>query len=363
MADVVFYDYATGRGFRSALEALCKQSGISGLIRPGSRVAIKLHMGELGNATYLRPSLVRRMVDLVKDLGGKPFVTDTTALYPGARCTAKDYLATAAYNGFAPETMGAPIVIADGDGHDGVAVKLDACVDGCDMPQVEIASSIYEADFLLCLSHLKGHMISGFGGAIKNMAMGCVTKQSKMAQHRMNPTIFDGAKCDSCESCVDDCPTSALSMVHGKPVKNAATCIHCSTCLFACTAGAWYWSGEGKQRFQVYLAHAGGVVMDHFKGRAGFLNFIQDVTPQCDCAAPAGRPVVPDIGVVASLDPVAVDKAAMDLVDGSPVMLMEDPPSPPDRLGKLHGVDSLVQLTTAHKLGLGEIEYRLVNLA
>jgi hypothetical protein len=362
MSEVFFFDYSKGKNTLSGMESLCRESGILELIPKGGSVAVKLHMGELGNTTYIRPVFVRRVVDLIRKAGGKPFVTDTTALYPGGRNTQSKYLSTAAFNGFVKESVGAPVVIADGDGYEGVSVTVENVVKGCQLKEVKIATKIYQADFLLLLSHVKGHMITGFGGAVKNLGMGCVTKEAKREQHRMNPPLLDESKCNGCEVCIKVCPSEAVTMQEGKAKRDVEKCIHCSTCLFVCPSDALFWERSNKEQFQVYLAHAASAVMDRFKGKLGFINFVQDVTPQCDCAAPAGNAIVPDIGILASLDPVAVDKASLDLIDQAPILLTPTPLTPPDRMGKLHQVDSLVQLAVAQKLELGSLDYQLITL-
>ncbi len=362
MSKVFFFDYSKEGSILSGIRSLYEESAIFEMIPKDGSVAIKLHMGELGNITYIRPVFVRRVVDLVKQAGGKPFITDTTALYPGARDTGSKYLSTAASNGFVEQSIGAPVVIADGDGYDGIPAPVKRTVDGCELKDVEVATKIYEAPFLLVLSHVKGHVLAGFGGAIKNLAMGCVTKKSKSEQHRENPPLLDEAKCDGCEACIKICPVDAITLENGKPKRNSEKCICCSTCIFECPSGALFWEKSNRERFQVYLAHAASAVLHRFEGRIGFINFVQDVTPQCDCAAPAGKPVVPDIGILASLDPVAIDKASLDLIDKSPSILSPTPLTPPDILGKMHNIDSLVQLRVAQKLGLGNLEYELITL-
>jgi uncharacterized Fe-S center protein len=361
MSKVVFLDYSRETGVLPGIERLCRDSGILKAISKGDSVAVKLHMGELGNVTYIRPAFVRKVVDLVKERGGRPFVTDTVSLYPGGRDSESKYVATAAYNGFVKETVGAPIVIADGNGDDGNRVRIEKATGDCSLGSVEVAARIHDADFLLVLSHVKGHMITGFGGALKNLGMGCVAKRSKREQHRVCPALLDDSKCNGCEGCLESCPVGALSMQEGKPQRDSAKCIYCSTCLFTCGRGALSWERENKERFQVYLAHAAAAVMHGFKGKAGFINFVQDVTPHCDCAAPAGRALFPDIGILSSTDPVAIDKASLDLIDKARMIGGRTIPGP-DKLGKWHHVDSLVQLRTAQELGMGILDYSLKAL-
>jgi len=362
MSKVFFFDYATEQDVLSGIESLYTELALLEMIPKGSSVAVKLHMGELGNITYIRPVFVRKVVDLIKQAGGKPFVTDTTALYPGERDTAEKYLLTAAFHGFVPESLGAPVIIADRNGYDGVSAPVESTVAGCQLKEVKVATKIYEADFLLVLSHVKGHMLTGFSGAIKNLGMGCVTKETKRRQHAVNSPLLDESKCDECGACVKLCPTGALTMERGKPKRDLGKCLHCSTCLFECPSGALFWGNGVKEQLQVYLAHAALAVMHRFNGRAGFINFVQDVTPHCDCNAPAGRAIVPDMGMLAALDPVAIDKASIDLIDQAPIILSPKPLTPPDILGKLHNTDSLVQLRVAQRLGLGNLGYQLISL-
>lgn len=361
MSDVYFLDYAKGTSILEGMGDLFTKSSLDNVISPEKSVAVKLHMGELGNVTYIRPLFVRRVADLVKKVGGKPFVTDTTTLYPGGRLTSERYLATAAINGFTEASMGAPVVIAD-EGDKGMATTIESPVEGCELREVEIAARIYDADSLLVLSHAKGHALTGFGGALKNLAMGCVTKEGKGAQHAANTPIFDESKCDACGECIDICPRNALSLLEGRIVHDLKLCKSCASCLENCPMEAFHFPPRASERFQVNIAHAAYAVLKNFKGKVGFINFVQDVTPLCDCAAPAGKPVVQDMGILASLDPVAIDKASIDLIDRAPVVVSPAPARPPDLLGKINHTDSLIQLRTAERLGLGSLEYNLVTL-
>ena len=359
MSDVYFFDYSRGVSVLQGLKSLFHEANLAEVIPVDGSVAVKLHMGELGNITYLRPILVRRVVDLIRRAGGKPFVTDTTALYPGGRNTPEKYLATAATNGFVKQSVNAPITIADEGDAQGVPIAVDG-VEGCELTEVRVASRIYHADSLMVITHFKGHDQTGFGGALKNMGMGCVVKETKKAQHRVNIPLLDESLCDGCGICVEGCPTEALWLEDNKPRRDLDKCGGCSTCLFNCPCHAFYFGERMQEQLQVNIANAAWAVLQKFRGRAGFINFVQDVTPHCDCAAPSGMPLVQDVGVLASLDPVAIEKASLDLVDKAALMGSTVMAAQHDRLGKLHGTDSLIQLKTARKLGLGSLEYRLI---
>jgi len=320
-------------------------------------------MGEYGGRYYLRPPLVRRVCDLIKEAGGEPFVTDTTTLYSARRFTASQYLATAAFNGFTGESLKAPVVIADGEeGYDGEWVDIPKRVSDCPLDKIKVAMNIFNADSMVVLSHLKGHEMAGFGGSIKNVAMGCVSKESKAAQHRANHLLIDLSKCTGCGQCVEGCPFKALSLLDEKIVRDEEKCMDCGHCALLCSEEVFYLAPYAKERFQVYLAHAVAGVLGRFQFKAAFINFVQDVTPLCDCATPSGLPVVPDIGILASTDVVAIDKASLDLIaQARPIGKFSGIISP-DILGEINGTDSLVQIRTAQGLGLGSIEYQLYEV-
>lgn len=357
-SEVFFFPYDGGRAFLKGLRTLF--SRVADVVSAGDSVAVKVHMGEYGGSAYLRPPMVRRVCDLIKEAGAKPFVTDTTALYPARRFTASQYLATAAYNGFTEESVGVPVIIADGEqGYDGEWVDTPKRVSDCSLDKIKIAREIFDADSMIVLSHLKGHELSGFGGSIKNVAMGCVTKDSKAAQHRVNRGVIDLSKCTGCGQCIEACAFEALSLLEEKIMRDEEKCRNCNNCLYTCSEGVFSLPPQAKERLQVYLAHAAAGVLSQFHFKVAFINFVQDVTPLCDCATPSGLPVVPDIGILASTDVVAIDKASLDLIAQSkPVGKFANIKSP-DILGEVNGTDSLVQIKAAQELDLGNMVYEL----
>jgi uncharacterized Fe-S center protein len=357
-SEVFFFPYDRNRPFLRGLRTLF--SRVANVVSAGDSVAVKVHMGEYGGSAYLRPPIVRRVCDLIKEAGGKPFVTDTTALYPVGRFTARQYLATAAYNGFTEESVGAPVVIADGErGYDGEWVGIPKRVSKCSLDKIKIAREIFNADSMIVLSHVKGHELSGFGGSIKNVAMGCVTKDSKAAQHRVNRGVMDLSKCTGCGQCVEACAFKALSLLEEKMVRDEEKCMNCNNCLYLCPEKVFSLPPQAKERFQVYLAHAAAGVLSRFHSKVAFINFIQDVTPLCDCVTPSGLPVIPDIGILASIDVVAIDKASLGLIAQSKPVGEFANISSPDILGEINDTDSLVQIRTAQGLGLGNMAYQL----
>ena len=360
-SEVYFFDERKHFDLLRGLERLWEEAGLASLIGSGDRVAVKVHMGELGNVTHVRPPFVAKIVELVRKAGGKPFVTDTTTIYPGGRFTASAYLETAAFNGFTQQTVGAPIIIADGEkGFTGERFPVRRRIGGCGLGEVEVASALLEADMVLVVSHAKGHLLSGFGGALKNLAMGCTTKRTKAKQHEAHGVVLDSSKCSRCLECVKACPYQALEETpEGPPKRLASKCFYCLTCLFNCPSDAYKLERRGKERFQVALAHAATAVAEALP-KIAYISFIHNVTLYCDCAA-AGAPILEDVGFLASLDPVAIDKASLDLIDQAGVRGRIGV-KPPDILGKLNGTSSLRHVETAYRLGLGSLEYRLVEV-
>ncbi len=361
MSQVLFFDYAQDKNALDGLGALITRSGFEGMIPRGGSVAIKLHMGELGNIRYIRPALVRRVVDIVRSRGGRPFLIDTVASYPGARDTKQRYLDTAAQNGFVEASMAAPIVITDDEDSQEV-IAIRERIDDCQLREAKVPSLLLQSDCMLVLSHIKGHELTGFGGALKNLGMGCVSTETKRAQHLVNRPQLDEAACDGCGDCVPECPTGAIAMLNGRPERAPIECISCGTCLFNCPSQCWVWPPGCKEKLQVYMAHAAGAVLSRYRGRTGFLNFIQDVVPYCDCAPASGKPIIEDVGLVFSFDPVAADKASLDLIDRAQVIPGSTSAMPPDLMGKIHHTDSLGQLRTAERLRIGTLNYEMVSI-
>jgi hypothetical protein len=363
VSEVLFFKYRRGaKTVYEGIDALLQKLPLREVVNKGDLVTIKAHMGELGNVTHVRPGIVREVVGAVKTAGGRPFVTDTTTLYPEARWTAMESLQTAAANGFTGESMGAPVIIADGLlGYDCTRRPVSKRVDGCDFDEVEVAQSIAESDAMVVVSHAKGHESAGLGGAIKNLGMGCLAKRGKAAVHRANLAEIDLEKCVGCGKCVESCPYGAMRIEGGKARRDIEKCMSCNSCYGDCPNKAMKIPDDANERLQVYLAHAAAAVLEKFDGKACFVNVIQNVTPLCDCYAQPGNPVVADVGILASLDPVAIDKASLDLIDRAelvPGALAEDGP---DRLGRINRVDSTIQMCAAEKLGVGKLKYQIIE--
>ena len=360
MSQVFFFSYRGDKNPLTGIQSLFDRSGFPGVISNGDPVAVKLHMGELGNIRYIRPVFAGKAVDIIKSKGGKPFLFDTVANYPGERNTKKKYMTTAVKNGFAEATIGAPVVITD-DRDELRTIPIKNQIDGCKLKEIRVPSLLLKSSCLVVLSHVKGHELTGFGGALKNLGMGCVSTETKRAQHKINMPIYAEEKeCNACGKCADGCPTDAITMVDEKPKRAESECVYCGTCYFCCPSHCWIWPLGSKEKLQVYMGHVSSALLSEYKGKIAFVNFIQDIVPYCDCAAPSGSPVVQDVGIAFSLDPVAIDKASLDLIDKAPIISGATSVQPPDILGKMHHTSSYVQLETAEKLGAGSLKYKLV---
>jgi uncharacterized Fe-S center protein len=293
----------------------CARKLLEGRLSSGDLVAVKLHFGERGNHGFIRPVFVRAVVEVVRELGGKPFLTDTNTLYTGFRHNAFDHLETALFHGFGYPAVPAPLVIADGlrgKDHREVEVHLKH------FRKVTVASAIQEADFLLVMTHVKGHIEAGLGGAIKNVGMGCASRVGKQMQH--GGTFLPGIrkeKCIGCRRCILHCPQGALFLdEHRKAGVRPELCIGCAECLLFCPTGAIdaAFSAKSELLQERMVEYAFGTLKE--KGeKVAFLNFLLDISPDCDCAPWHDASIVPDIGILGSFDIVAIDQASADLIN------------------------------------------------
>ncbi len=354
-------------GVSKLLPNLLKHLASSGF-SPGKQdaVAIKLHMGEEGNVRYIRPAIVRAVADWVKSQGAEPFVTDSTTLYRRRRGTLFDYLRTAARHGFSAETMGCPVLIADGLKSRGIKVRVR---NPLKLDEVGVAPLIHEADALIGLSHVTMHPDILPAASIKNVAMGCTDKEAKMRMHasRAKPR-FDAARCTGCGICVRHCPTGAIELEEAKARFDLDRCVSCAECIAFCEHGAvrvsWSALSEDVARGAVDAAQA---VLSTFEpGKSVFLNLGYDVTEECDCAAGSEYPVITDFGLLSSLDPVAVDAAAADMLNRHPTYpggSMQKLSSADDRLAAVRPkIDWRGFLALAESAGLGSRSYELVHI-
>ncbi len=327
--------------------------------------AVKLHFGEKGNDTYLRPIFIRAVVDEVKKCGGKPFLVDSNTLYVGSRKNSVDHLITAIENGFGYEVTGAPLIIADGlKSNDFREVEID----GQYFQKVEVSSAVAEADALIVVSHFKGHVAAGYGGTIKNLAMGCAPARGKKAQHAVHLEV-DEEKCIGCGRCFRNCPGHAITMekdAAGKTTSHihAEPCLGCCECMTVCptqAVGMIWTADEDKSSFNCRMAeYAWGAIKD--KTRPLFINVMMDITPLCDCCGWSDTPIVPNIGIAASTDPVALDKACYDMVMAASGSAVEEHHfhEGDDKFQLLHPAAAPhAQSEHGAKIGMGSLDYEL----
>ena len=306
-----FHTVAFGDGLPTKLKKLIKKAGIEKLDMDGKFVAIKMHFGELGNISYLRPNYAKAVADVVKELGGKPFLTDCNTMYPGSRKNALEHLECAWENGFTPLTVGCPILIGDGlKGTDDVDVPVEG---GEYVKEAKIGRAIMDADVFISLTHFKGHEMTGFGGAIKNIGMGCGSRAGKTEQHSSGKPHIVADLCRGCRRCQRECANEGLifDRANMKMTVDYSHCVGCGRCLGACNFDAIQFDNDNANAvLNCKMAEYTKAVVD---GRPNFhVSLIVDVSPNCDCHAENDVPIVPDVGMFASFDPVALDQACAD---------------------------------------------------
>lgn len=365
-ADVFMTDLRTrsGHGLLDKLDRLFERAGFDNLIEPNDLVAIKLHFGERGNLAHIRPQYLRRIVSKVKARGGRPFLTDANTLYKGSRANAVDHLQTAIENGFDYAVVDAPLVIADGlNGKDYINVEINQP----HFQSVKIGSAICHADSLLVVSHFKGHELSGFGGAIKNLGMGSGSRAGKQMMHSDVLPRVKHDKCTGCSLCVKWCPVQATSVTDKKASIDEQKCIGCGECSVTCPSGAikvnWKTTPEVMQE---KMAEFSLGAIKGKENKVGYISFLTNISPLCDCCGWNDAAVVSDIGILASRDPVAIDQAAVDLVNQQPVLpntVLDGREDVKDKFGAIHeGVDWSVQLVHGERIGLGTRKYNLIKI-
>ncbi len=307
-----------GTNLQQKLECLVRAAGIGDIDFADKYVAIKLHFGEPGNLSFLRPNWAKTVADVVKSLGGKPFLTDCNTLYVGRRKNALDHLDAAAENGFSPLSTGCQVIIADGlKGTDEVAVPVAG---GEYVKEAKIGRAVMDADVFISLAHFKGHESTGFGGAIKNIGMGCGSRAGKMEMHCAGKPEVDKEKCRGCHMCARNCAHGAISFDENRRASIDHTkCVGCGRCLGVCNFDAIHNpNNAANDELNCRMAEYAKAVVD---GRPAFsINIVTQVSPFCDCHAENDTAIIPDVGMFASFDPVALDQACADACNAMPVL-------------------------------------------
>jgi uncharacterized Fe-S center protein len=368
-------------------QRLFEEAGLSACFSKGDSVAIKIHCGEWNNTAYLRPSIVAGIVEMVKEAGGDPFVCDTTTCYMVSRGTGADLLQTAARNGFTEQTLGCPFVGADGLlGLNDVQVP----VDGDFLKVAYLAEAIANADALIMLTHFKGHPEGVYGGALKNMGIGCSSKQGKSLVHlfqhpkwgapayEFHPDKCIGEDCPVYKRCSENCPTGSFSLVKEKPYAqwDRSTCIGCYECGLRAACGVVLKPEDTKMGvfFPAVISDAAKGFINYLGAEhVGFINYAIDISPMCDCLPHSDASILPNLGVFASRNIVAIDMACLNAsvktaaVQGSRPY-DDDVPGEAWKAGnekftfiKKEPLSQWITINAAVRQGLGSTTYELIE--
>ncbi len=371
-ANVYFTDLRCrpGVSLPEKLQKLARAAGMGEIDFTRKLTAIKMHFGEPGNLAFLRPNYAKALADLVKELGGVPFLTDCNTLYPGRRKNALEHLEAAYENGFFPLATGCQVLIGDGlRGDDDVEVPVEGAEH---IRTAKIGKAIMEADVVLTLNHFKGHEQTGFGGVLKNLGMGCGSRRGKMEQHAQGKPLVKQDRCVGCGRCARQCAHGAISFGEdGRASIDHEKCVGCGRCIAACSSDAVV-PGQDSAASELscrMAEYAKAVVA----GRPHFhISLVIDVSPYCDCHGENDVPILPDVGMFASFDPVALDQACADAC-------MRQQPMPGSHLDDMmhkpgfhdchdHFTNSMpitdwrVCLAHAEKLGVGTRSYQLMTV-
>ncbi|MGN0985533.1 MAG: DUF362 domain-containing protein [Candidatus Enterenecus sp.] len=349
------------------LTRLMKTAGMGEIDFDRKYAAIKMHFGEPGNLAFLRPNWAKTVADFIRERGGKPFLTDCNTLYVGGRKNGLDHLDSAYLNGFSPLSTGCHVIIADGiKGTDEVYVPVEG---GEYVTEAKIGRAVMDADVFISLTHFKGHEQAGFGGALKNIGMGCGSRAGKMEMHSAGKPDVAAKRCVGCGTCTRVCAHGAITVAGGKASIDHGKCVGCGRCLGVCPTDAVHSRyDEAADIMNRKIAEYTKAVVD---GRPCFhISLVMDVSPNCDCHSENDAPIVPNVGMFASFDPVALDQACADAVNAMPVNPHSvlgghdhDCGCDGDRFCMAHpDTDWKVQLEHGEKLGLGTREYELVRI-
>ena len=335
----------------AAMKKLAERQGLSRAMHPGDFVAIKLHVGEANNTTHVRPELIRAIVDAARRNGAHVFLTETSTLYKGERDNAVKHILLTQAHGFGIERTGAPFIMADGlTGGNEVEVAIDGGLERT----VKIAREIAFCDALIAVSHPTGHMHTGLGACLKNLGMGLASRAGKLRQHSSILPWVNAAQCRGCRKCAKWCPAAAIEERGGRS-SITEKCIGCGECLTVCRYDAieYDWEAGSGDLQKRMVEHAYGAIKDKMD-RSFFFNVLVGMTRDCDCVDVRQKKLLPDVGILASSDPVAIDQATLDLTRRAGG----------ESLARLAygGLDPAVQLNHAVGLGMGSLQYELIGV-
>jgi len=308
----------------------------------GKKVAVKVHFGEKGNITHLDPAFARKICDIIRSGGGTPELVECNTLYRGERLRTQTHVLLAKAHGF----TFAPVVICDKEG------EWEIPIEGRHFRKVKVGSLLRNYDLMVAVSHCKGHMAAGYGGALKNIGMGLGSRAGKLEMHAKVRPVFGHSKCRACGTCVENCPVGAISL-EKYAVMDEKKCIGCAKCIEVCPYGAVEipWDGTTHKELQERM-------VEYAKGITGkmktiYFNFLLNITPHCDCLANSGKPIMKDIGVLASGDIVSIEQASIDMINKK---------AGKDVFREMHNIDVSVQPEYAEKMGMGERRYDVLKV-
>lgn len=353
ISKVYFAEVRSGEDVNSIAEKVARlfeKANFAHCIQPNDLTAIKVHFGERGNVTSVKPGYISPVVKAVRHCQAHPFLTDTCVLYRSIRDNAPSHLSFAHEQGFTFKNVGAPVVIADGlTGSDEITVEIPGQI----FKEVAVARIARESNSMMVISHVTGHMVTGLGGTLKNLGMGLSSRKGKLRQHATMKPHVSQKYCTGCEICVDHCPSNAIVMLNGKAEINSGKCIGCGECITVCRFDAIRhdWNRDSSELQKRMAEHALGVIIGKNE-RVGYFNFLLSVTKDCDCINFPQKPLFPDIGILASIDPVAIDAASLDLIQ--------------ERTGKsltewaYPHIDPWIQIRHGEAIGLGKAQYECI---
>jgi len=353
MKSTVYFSSLKNKKLNSPLDKinrLLAKCEINKIFNQDDLIAIKVHFGELGNTSFIRPIYLRPIIDILKKLHTKPYLTDTNTLYIGMRTNSVDHLHNASMNGFNYSTLQIPVIIADGlRGENSIDVEVNMK----SLKKVKLASDIINSDGMVVVSHFKGHEVAGIGGAIKNISMGCASRQGKLEMHSQTRPQVDENRCTACKKCINACQVKAIELKNKAYITER--CVGCARCIAVCPEQAidvmWNESSENTQKKMVEYAYG---TVQTMKSKIIFINILTDISPACDCYPGNDKPVTENIGFLASLDPVAIDRASYDLVKNNAGL---DPFK-----NEYPDLNPEIQFKHAKEIGFGSSDYELINI-